>query len=466
MSKNKSDVLKKMNKPINARQVALLVLARVEQEQGFSNLVLNEILRSAQLAKADSGLATELVYGTLQRQNTLDYILKPYVAKGVEKLDLWVRCLLRMAIYQLFYLDKVPVHAAINEAVEMAKKLGHTGISGMVNGVLRNVVRNMPNGERQIVIPDSMAVAERISIEHAHPLWLVKQWMKQFGQETTLEMCKSNNLPPRASARVNRLRISREALIQQLEQQEVEVHPSTLSKDGIVVRHAGHLAASDWYSSGLLTIQDESSMLVAQAVDAHPGMRVLDCCAAPGGKSTHIAEWMDNQGELIANDIYPHKSRLIANHAERLGITCLQTNTRDASKLAEQFESSSFDRILLDAPCSGLGVIRRKPEIKWHKEGQDSKSLAKLQMELIAHVSTLLKPGGILVYSTCTVADIENEKVVNDFLCNHNEFEIDATWINTLPTEVQEKCADHGMLKVLPHQFDSDGFFIARLVKK
>ena len=466
MSKNKGDALKKINKPTNARQVALLVLARVEQEQGFSNLVLNEILRGAQLSKADSGLATELVYGTIQRQNTLDYILKPYLAKGVEKLDSWVRCLLRMAIYQLFYLDKVPVHAAINEAVEMAKKLGHTGISGMVNGVLRNVVRNMPNGDRQVIIPNSISAAERISIEHAHPLWLVKQWMKQFGQETTLAMCKSNNLPPRASARVNRLRISREAMIHQIEQQELEVQPSILSRDGIVVRNAGHLASSDWYSAGLLTIQDESSMMVAQAVDAQPGMRVLDCCAAPGGKSTHIAEWMDNQGELIANDIHPHKSRLIANHAERLGITCLRTNTQDALQLGEQFEANSFDRILLDAPCSGLGVIRRKPEIKWHKEGQDSKSLAKLQTALLEHVSTLLKSGGTLVYSTCTVAEIENEKVVNAFLDAHKEFELDTSWLQKLSQVVQDRCVDQGMLKVLPHQFDSDGFFIARLVKK
>lgn len=466
MSKNKVDALKKINKPTNARQVALLVLARVEQEQGFSNLLLNEILRGAQLAKADSGLATELVYGTLQRQNTLDYILKPYVTKGVEKLELWVRCLLRMAVYQLFYLDKVPVHAAINEAVEMAKKLGHTGISGMVNGVLRNVVRNMPNGDRQVVITTSMPVAERVAIEHAHPLWLVKQWIKQFGQQTTLEMCQSNNLPPRASARVNRLRISREAMMEQLEQQGIEVQPSILSKDGIVVRQAGHLAASEWYSSGLITIQDESSMLVAQAVDAQPGMRVLDCCAAPGGKSTHIAESMNNQGELIANDIHPHKSRLIANHAERLGITILRTNTQDATKLGEQFEPYSFDRILLDAPCSGLGVIRRKPEIKWHKEGQDSHALAKIQTALMEHVSTLLKPGGTLIYSTCTVADVENEKIVNAFLCKHKEFEIDASWIQGLPKEVQDRCADQGMLKVLPHQFDSDGFFIARIVKK
>jgi 16S rRNA (cytosine967-C5)-methyltransferase len=466
MSKNKADVIKKIAKPHNARQVALLVLTRIEQEQAFSNLLLNDILRQAALVKADAGLATELVYGTLQRQNTLDFLLQPFVSKGVHKLDDWVRSLLRMSVYQLYFLDKIPARAAINEAVELAKKLGHTGISGMVNGVLRNVVRAMPEGEARVQVPANLPVAERLAIEHAHPAWLVEQWLSQFGEETTRAICESNNHVPASSARVNRLKQTRAAFIQKGTALGYHIAPSPLSEDGIVVSQAGHLAASEWFKQGEITIQDESSMVVAKAVAAEPGMHVLDCCAAPGGKSTHIAETMQNQGKLIANDIHEHKARLILNHATRLGLTCIQTSVSDAARLTEKFEPNSFDRILLDAPCSGFGVIRRKPEIKWQKIGADSHALAAIQTELLEKVSRLLKPGGYLVYSTCTIASEENEQVVQSFLAKHDNFALDHTWLSTLPKSVQQKCVHGGMLQLLPHHFESDGFFIARLVKK
>lgn len=466
MSKAISALGKQLNQKPNARLAALYVLTRVEEEQAYSNLMLNDTLRQAKLAKADAGLATELVYGTIQRQLTLDYLLENHVQSGLGKLEGWVRSLLRMSVYQIFYLDKIPTHAAIHEAVQLGKSIGHAGIGGMVNAVLRNVVRSFPDGERKLVFPEQMSAAKRLSIQYAHPLWLIKKWLEQFGEATTVAMCEANNRPPASSARVNVRRGSREQLLKELRADGLDAEASALSPDGIVVRQAGHLAASQFVREGQMTIQDESSMLVARALDAKPGMRVLDCCAAPGGKTTHIAETMDDTGELIANDIHAHKAQLIMGHAERLGLSCIRTNTADALELAETLAPESFDRILLDAPCSGLGVIRRKPEIKWQKEAEHTTSLATLQLRILERVSTLLKPGGALVYSTCTIAKEENAAVIHTFLERHPNFVCDASWMQALAPLVVQQSATDGLLQILPHQFESDGFFIARLVKK
>lgn len=466
MSKAIGAIGKQLNQKPNARLVALYVLARVEEEHAYSNLVLNDTLRQASLARADAGLATEIVYGTIQRQLTLDYLLENHVQSGLGKLETWVCSLLRLSVYQLFYLDKIPTHAAIHEAVQIAKTIGHAGIGGMVNAVLRNVVRAFPEGERKLLFPEQMSHAKKLSITYAHPLWLVKKWLDQFGEATTIAICEANNRPPASSARVNVLRGSRDQMLDTLRSDGLDAAASVLSPDGIVVRQAGHLAASRYVREGQLTIQDESSMLVARALDAKPGMRVLDCCAAPGGKTTHIAETMDDTGELIANDIHAHKAQLIAGHAERLGLTCIRTHTADALTLADTFEPESFDRILLDAPCSGLGVIRRKPEIKWQKEAEHATTLAALQLQLLERASTLLKPDGALVYSTCTITKEENAAVIQAFLQRHPTYVCDVSWMQVLAPDVVERCAADGQLQVLPSHFDSDGFFIARLVKK
>jgi len=447
----------------SARRAALDVLLKVEQQQAFSNLELNHVLRSSKLDRQDAALVTELVYGTLQRQNTIDYFLARFVSRGLAKLEPWVRCLLRLSFYQLYYLDRIPPHAAVNEAVNLAKRRGHQGIAGMVNGVLRNVLRQLDT----LQVPDSLPLAERIALRHSHPEWLVERWLDEFGEEETESMCEENNQPPHTSVRVNRLRTDRRSLLEELAAAGLDAAPSLLSEDGIVLgNRSGNIALSQWHERGLLTVQDESSMVVAAVVAAEPGMRVLDCCAAPGGKTTHIAETMNDTGEVWANDIHEHKQTLTLSQVERLGLKSVRTLVSDAAHLSEKFPAAHFDRILLDAPCSGLGVIRRKPDIKWRKLEDEIGRLPELQYQLLEEAASLLKPGGVLVYSTCTVEQAENESVVKRFLTEHVEFVPDAEVSRLVPAAlVPNVHPELGAIRILPHHFGSDGFFIARLWK-
>lgn len=438
------------------------VLTQVEQEGAYSNLLLNSALQKSSLAKSDAGLATELIYGTISRLNTLDYFLDKFVNKGVQKLQPWVRALLRISLYQVIYLDRIPDHAVVSEAVNLAKRRGHQGISGMVNGVLRNILRQ----KESLAIPENMPPAQRISLQHSHPLWLVERWISQYGIETAEAICAANNEPPAVSVRVNTTMISRDDMLELMSSQGFEAAPSPLSPYGIVVRGAGNMALTDWYRDGMISIQDESSMLVAEAVNPEPGMRVLDCCAAPGGKSAHMGELMKDVGSIVANDIHAHKGKLISDQAGRLGLDSISIVTGDALDLVDRFEPASFDRILLDAPCSGLGVIRRKPDLKWGKSQEDIHEIAALQLRLLDSVSTLLRPGGLLVYSTCTIEPLENEGVVSAFLDSHSGFGIAEDGLGDLSRLEGISLQRGGGIQILPQHYHSDGFYIARLGRR
>ena len=449
-----------------ARSVALDTLVKVAEKKAYSNLQLNRALQEAELSRADAGLATELVYGTIQRMNTLDYVLQRFVAKGFGKLTPWVLQLLRMSAYQLIYLTRVPPHAVVHEAVELAKQRGHRGISGMVNGVLRSLQRS----EDKLALPASLPVDERISLAHSHPLWLVRRWISAYGEEKTEAMCRANNEPPHASIRVNSGRKSREEVLALLHEEGYEAVPSPLAADGIVVTRGGNLADTIGFRNGWWTVQDESSMLVAEAAAPASGMQVLDCCAAPGGKTTHLAERMGDEGVVWANDLHPHKRQLIDAQAERLGLQSIRTMTGDATELGEQLAEASLDLILLDAPCSGLGVIRRKPEIKWSKSEADIRSVTEVQARLLDAAAPLLRPGGRLVYSTCTVDPAENNEQIDRFLELHPEFVLDADWLPALLGRLRQGGAVgenfDGRLQLLPQHFGTDGFFISVLRKR
>ncbi|ETT49431.1 sun protein [Paenibacillus sp. FSL H8-237] len=445
--------------PASAREIALDIMVKVEQQGAYSNLLLNSSLQKATLSREDAGLVTELVYGSISRMNTLDYVLEGFVSKGIAKLQPWVRNLLRFSLYQIMYLDRIPSHAAVNEAVNIAKKKGHQGISGMVNGVLRSVLRagDLP------VLPEGLSQAQRISILYSHPLWLVERWITEYGVDTAEAICASNNEPPAVSVRVNTTMISREALLNQMIEQGLQASASEVSPYGIVVKGGGNLALTSWYRDGYLSVQDESSMLVAEAVAPEPGMRVLDCCAAPGGKTAHMGELMKDEGSIYANDLHLHKAKLISDQAERLGLDCVSTGSADALELEQTLEHQSFDRILLDAPCSGLGVIRRKPDLKWRKQPEDVASVASLQRELLQSVSKLLKPGGILVYSTCTTEQAENSEVVADFLKQNPDFTA-VTFASPLWDRLEGTALAEGDgIQLLPHHYGSDGFYISKL---
>lgn len=447
-----------------SRSLALQVLTAVEQEGAYSNLLLGGALQKSGLSGPDAGLATELVYGTIQRLNTIDFLLEPFVTKGMAKLAPWVRNLLRLSFYQLYYLDRIPPHAVVNEAVNLAKKRGHQGISGMVNGVLRNVLRR----KEELKLPEGLSSVQRIALEHSHPEWLVARWLEQYGEPTTEAICRANNEPPSISIRVNRAKTSRDDMLRLLKEQGLSAVPSKLAQDGIIVEGGGNMALTPWYREGLISVQDESSMLVAEALNPEAGMSVLDCCAAPGGKTCHIAEMMQGSGRVMANDIHPHKAKLVEDQANRLGLTNIDISTADASKLGERLEQNSFDRILLDAPCSGLGVIRRKPDLKWAKTAGDIAEIAGIQRTLLDTAGDLLKPGGLLVYSTCTIEPRENVEMVSDFLSRHPEFEVATDKPPGWETEPLVAASTRGSigLQILPQDAHSDGFYIARLRKK
>jgi len=449
----------------SARQVALDVLVKVEEAGAYSNLQLNRTLQSEQLSRADAALATELVYGTISRKLTIDYWLSQLVAKGLHKLEPWVHQLLRMSMYQLLWLDRIPAHAVVNEAVKIAKKKGHQGISGMVNGVLRNVLR-----KQEELKPEQIALsteAETLSVRYSFPSWLVMRWLDVYGRDATEQILRASNEAPHSSIRVNTMTTTPQAVLQELEAVGLQATLSPIAPAGINVEKGGHLAALTGFMQGHWSLQDESSMLVAEVLQPKPGMKVLDACAAPGGKSMHIGELMKGQGMLLSNDLHEHKRKLIEEQAARLGLEHVQTSSQDAAELPNSLKQASFDAVLLDAPCSGFGVIRRKPEIKWTKQPKDVEEIAKIQAQLLNAMSGLVKPGGVLVYSTCTIAKEENEEQVASFLADHPEYSLDSHWPEELLCALRKQGiigdSFDGQLQLLPYHANSDGFYIARL---
>lgn len=447
-----------MSSKKNVRNAAVQLLETIEKNQAYSNLLLNSTIEKNEISKVDVGLLTEIVYGTLQRKMTLDFYLKPFIEKN-KKLQSWVVNLLRITVYQMVYLDKIPDRAAIFEAVEIAKHRGHKGIAGLVNGVLRSIQRNGLPSLDTIADP-----AERIAIETSHPLWLVKRWISQFGEEKTREMCEVNLTAPLQTGRVNLTRISREECLSLLEDEGFEVEASPIIPEAIKCLR-GNLASSKAFSYGLLTIQDESSMLAAYALGIKEEQVILDACAAPGGKSSHIAEKLANSGKVISLDLHEHKVKLIKSNAERLGLENIEAMKMDSREAGEHFENDSVDRILLDAPCSGLGVMRRKPDMKYTKQEKDLSQLQSIQLSLLESVAPLLKQDGTLVYSTCTVDKEENQEVIEKFLQKHQEFEGDINLAERMPEAVRPLINGYDV-QVLPQDFGSDGFYIACLRKK
>ncbi|MEH7611299.1 16S rRNA (cytosine(967)-C(5))-methyltransferase RsmB [Gottfriedia acidiceleris] len=444
----------------NVREIALEALLSVYKNQSYSNLLVNNYIQKNDLSSADSGLLTEIIYGTIQRDQLLDFYLEPFI-KNQKKLEEWVYILIKLSLYQLHFLDRIPPHAVLNEAVNIAKKRGHKGIASLVNGVLRNIQRNGLRSIDEIKDP-----IEKLSIETNHPKWLIEQWVKEFGEEETRRICEENILPPFQTARVNTMKATREEVLKMLEDEGVQVKEGKLSPFAIEIQK-GNVAHTNAFKEGFLSIQDESSMLVAQALGVEKGEDILDTCAAPGGKSTHIAELLGGTGSVTSLDLHKHKVKLIKEQANRLGLDNIETKALDARKAPEEFEGRLFDKVLVDAPCSGLGVIRRKPDILLKKSPTDVTNLQRVQKSILDEASKLVKPGGTLVYSTCTVGHEENIDVVEAFLDEHHDYELDHSLIDHVPEKLNEnKSVQKGYVQLLPHYFGTDGFFIARLRKK
>ncbi|MDR2833263.1 MAG: 16S rRNA (cytosine(967)-C(5))-methyltransferase RsmB [Streptococcaceae bacterium] len=434
----------------NPRYLAMQALVKIESGDAYSNLLLNELIASHEIPDVDKGLFTELVYGTTARKLTLDFYLKPFI-KNMKKVDQWVKQLLYLSIYQMEFLDRVPDHAILNDAVEIAKAYGNQGIGKFVNGVLRNIQRSeLPNTN------EMTNKVKRLSIEASMPEWLINKLIRQYGFETTEQLAFSLLKPAKSSGRLDLKRITRNEAIKQLEEQGLDVEKSEVSPYGVVASK-GAFAKTWLFREGTLTVQDESSMLVAPTLELTGSEKVLDACAAPGGKTTHIAQLLDD-GAVTALDIYEHKVKLIEENAQRLGLSDkITTQIMDAQDVAQQFAPESFDAILVDAPCSGLGLMRRKPDIKYNKSTQDFKELPKIQLNILESCAKVLKSAGILTYSTCTIVKEENEEVVEKFLKNHPEFTL-------MTPKMNEKMSGYikeNLFQILPQDEFTDGFFIS-----
>ncbi|MDN3954042.1 16S rRNA (cytosine(967)-C(5))-methyltransferase RsmB [Sporolactobacillus laevolacticus] len=446
-----------MNQP-SARETALDVLLLVTKKHAYSQIALNETLIASRLSDKDKGLVTTIVYGVLQHKLTLDYFLTALVGEK-RKMDDWVKMLLLLSFYQSTYLDRIPDHALVNEAVDIAKRRGHRGIAGFVNGVLRRFLR-----EGQPELGPSIIESKRLSIQYSHPEWILSLWEEQWDKAIALQIAEANNRAPHVTIRVNQLMESRQELANRLENEGIQTKNGALSKDCLIVE-SGNVTATRAFAEGRFTVQDESSMLVADVVAPEDHMTVLDACAGPGGKTTHLGERMRNKGKIIALDLHPHKTQLIDHAAERLGLSNVKTIAMDARSARDTFGDAAFDRVLLDVPCSGLGVIRRKPEIKWMKNAEDICGLIPIQKMILEEAASLVKPGGWLIYSTCTIHKEENERQIERFLSTHKEYRLEPTFSERIPSVLTHDQSFYrpGMVQIMPYQFDTDGFFICCL---
>lgn len=451
---------------LTARGVALTALKRIDADGAYANLALDEVLEKYPLSDPrDRALATELVYGVTRRRATLDWALDQVSRRPVAQLDPWIRNILRQGAYQLLYLDRIPASAVTHEAVELAKEHGHQGVAGFVNGVLRGLIRKIP----ELPFPDPEADPVRhLELAHSAPRWLVDRWLGEYGPDEAGRLLAALNQTPPLAVRVNRLRTDRERVMQELAAGGIAATPTQLSPDGLVltgVASATALGRLPAHQAGHFTVQDESSMLVAPVVDPQPGETVLDIAAAPGGKSTHLAERMGDRGKVVAVDVHPHKVELIEEAAARLGLTSVETVCADGRQVGRLFAGRA-DRVLCDLPCSGLGTLARRPDARWRKEPADIPTLAQLQAELLRAAARAVKPGGVLVYSTCTITREENREVMAAFLQEHPDFRADDL-TPYLPEPLRgEPGVTEGWIQLLPHRHGTDGFFIARMVRQ
>ncbi|BEH11906.1 MULTISPECIES: 16S rRNA (cytosine(967)-C(5))-methyltransferase RsmB [Geobacter] len=437
------------------RRSAFDILVRIERERTFAEPLIDRELSGGALKGPDRGLLTELVYGVLRRTATLDYLVDLFCATRATKLERSVLILLRLGLYQIFFLDRIPVSAAVNETVTLAREKSPRA-SGLVNAVLRRSDRERSS----VAWPDrERDPAGYIALRHSHPRWIVEGWIAQLGFEEAETLADVMSAPPPLTLRVNTLRTSRDAYLELLQEAGTEAEPTRHSPHGIRILSRTAVPALPGFGDGLVIVQDESSQLASLLLDPRNGERVLDACASPGGKATHLAQIMADKGEVIAWDVSEKKLSPIAENARRLGIGIIRPAMADARNPEQTV--APFDRILVDAPCSALGVLRRTPEGKWWKTPDDVARLAQSQCRILAGAASLLKPGGTLLYSTCSTTTDENESIIEDFLSRHPDFVLED--LNDLFPGLSECITDRGMFRSWPHRHGMDGFFAARL---
>ncbi|MBE7035264.1 MAG: 16S rRNA (cytosine(967)-C(5))-methyltransferase RsmB [Ruminococcaceae bacterium] len=435
------------------REIVLQILYDIEVNKAYLNISFQNHMEKAGLFGRDVAFVKELVYGSVKQQLALDASISRMSSVKLRKLAPYVLCLLRLGLYQIFYMDKVPQSAAVNETVSLAGK--YAGRSrGFVNAILRRATREgltLPEGESR----------EALSVRYSHPAPLVEWMCNTFGQAKAITILEANQETPPLCLRTNTLKTTRDALLAALHQAGVAAKAGSLNDVAVLVEGANiqGLAA---YGEGLFTIQDQSAQLAAIALSPEPGQFVIDFCAAPGGKTTHLAELMENQGEILALDVYEKRLRSVTESAKRLGHSIITTRAADGTKFTTERKA---DKILVDAPCSGLGVIRRRPDLKYKPELTDFEGLEAVQLAILHQAAEALRGGGELVYSTCTINPGENEGVVKRFLESHSDFSLQPVLSPHL-SDAAAQTLQTGMGTLYPNQEQGDGFFIAKLKKE
>ncbi len=434
-----------------ARQIAFEALNKIERDNSYSNLTLDSFLYLAELSAADNALVSALVYGVLERSITLDYCLSRHLRQPLKKLKPQVLTALRMGTYQILFMDKIPVSAAVNESVTLVKKNGCAFASGLTNAVLRAV------SKEGLVLPNETDMLRYYSVKYSFPQWLVKLWVDSYGEENAIGIMSSCAGRPPLTVRVNTLKINENELINLLADEGVAAVKS-VTDNALDLEKCGSVEKLKAFKDGLFHVQDAASQLCAAALDAKPGDTVLDICSAPGGKAFTCAEKMNNEGKIIACDIHSHRLALIKEGANRLGISIIDVMRSDASVF--NAEMPKVDRVLCDVPCSGLGIVRRKPEIRC-KSSEEINKLPELQYSILCNASSYLKSGGRLVYSTCALNPEENEAVCRSFIENNPDFilaDISCCADNAWSTD--------GMVTLMPHRNNTDGFFLAAFERR
>lgn len=426
---------------MNAREVALKALYEIDKNGAYLNIVLKNSLDKADAR--DRGFVTELMYGVITNKIALDYIISKYSKIRLKKISPWVLNILRMGVFQIYYMDKIPHNAVCDEAVKLAKKYSHKAGSGFVNGVLRNFSRD----KESFSFPRFEDKAEELSLKYSYPIWLTKRIVSEYGEEKCEELYKENSRAHSPVLRVNPLKTNISSLIEILRNEGVECEEISEPINCVKVKGALNINQSRAYSEGMFSLQNISSQLAVCALDAKEGELVIDMCAAPGGKTCAIAERMNNKGKVISFDIFEHKVKLIEEAAKRLGIDIIDAKVKNSAELDESLLNCA-DRVLADVPCSGFGVIHKKPDIKYSRKEEDIEGLVEIQRKILNNSAKYVKPGGALVYSTCTILPEENRMRISDFLKEHTEFK-----------KISEQ-------QLLTSEMGESGFYICKMLRE
>lgn len=437
-----------------ARGTAVKLLMRHEASDSYIDKILDGELRRSDLSPADRALVTELVNGTIRWLSRLDWVLTGFYHGEFTKCMPLVKNSMRIALYQMLFLSKIPPPAAINESVELVKRFKGEKHAGVVNGVLRNILRNIggiryPDKEENVVL--------NLAVHSAHPQWMVKRYVDRFGVEETEQLLNANNQRPHITLRVNSLHASVEQVEAELDEAEIKHERSPVHDNSILITSLRDVRSLPLFTDGHVTVQDASASLAVRLANPQPGMLVYDLCAAPGGKAVFTAELMQNKGRIVALEIYESKLTLIADNAKRAGVTIVEPTHGDA----RNFKPDALaNLVLVDAPCTGMGTLSKKPDIKWRRAIDDIRKMALRQKEILSQAATLVAEGGALVYSTCTIEPEENQQVVAWFLEQHPNFELERA-----DTLLQPLVCHDGFMQTLPHKHQADGAFAARLVR-